>query len=185
MTTTVAERILVAVQQILVMEGIEELSIRNVARAAGVSVGAVQHHYRSKDELLMAAMDRVSEQFIGRVTAATDPQATPLLNLTAVCHILGGVDDESRIASVVWLAYASKAATSEAVALAHQESWRLIEDGLTRLLQQVNPRLGQDDAASLMAFLDGIAISRATETERMSSERARRLINAFLDRCNP
>lgn len=183
MTETAAERILAAVQQILVTEGIEEVSIRNVAKAAGVSIGAIQHHYRSKDELLMAAMDRVSEQFMDRVMAATDPGAAPLTNLTAVCHILGGVDDESRVASVIWLAYASKAVTSETVARAHQESWHLMEDSLTMLLQQVNPGLGSDHAATLMAILDGIAIARVTETDRMTSDRARRLINAFLTQC--
>lgn len=185
MTGTAAERILAAVQEIIVTDGIEDVSIRNVAKLAGVSIGAVQHHHRSKDELLMAAMDRVSEQFMERVMSATDPHATPSVNLVAVCHILGGVDDESRETSVIWLAYASKAATSEVVARAHRESWRAMEGGLTMLLQQVNPGLESDDAASLMALLDGIAIARATETERMTSDRARRLISAFLERCNP
>lgn len=185
MTETAAERILAAVQQILVTDGIEEVSIRNVANVAEVSVGAVQHHHRSKSELLVAAMDRVSEDFMKRVASATDPSATPFTNLTAVCHILGGVDDQSRVASVIWLAYASKAATSEIVARAHQEAWKVLEGGLTTLLQQVNSGMTIDDAASLMAILDGIAIARVTETDRMSSDRARRLIDAFLQRCAP
>ncbi len=165
--------------------GIEDVTIRNVAAAAGVSVGAVQHHYRTKDELLMAAMDRVSEEFIGRVTLATDPGADPRTNLAAVCHILGGVDEEARSASVVWLAYASKAATSEPVARAHRESWWLMEHGLSTLLQQVNPVLGRDDAAMLMALLDGIAVARATETDRMTSRRAHHLIARFLECFEP
>lgn len=174
-----------AVQGILVSDGIEDVTIRNVAKAAGVSLGAVQHHYRTKDDLLMAAMDRVSGQFMERVMSVTTPTATPTANLAAVCHILGGVDDESRTASVVWLAFASKAATSELIGRAHQESWRLLEDGLTELLRQVDPVLGSDDAATLMALLDGIAIARATEAERMTRERAHRIINALLEHFEP
>ncbi|MGY4541265.1 TetR/AcrR family transcriptional repressor of bet genes [Arthrobacter sp. UYNi723] len=185
MTSSAAQRILMAVQDILVNRGIEEVTIRNVATAAGVSIGAVQHHHRTKDELLMASMDKVSEDFIQRVTLATDPGAGPVSNLVAVCRMLGGVDDESRTASIVWLAYVSKATTSEAVAVAHRESWRLMEDGLTALLQQVNPELGRDDAATLMALLDGIAIARATETKRMTSQRAQHIISTFLERFDP
>ncbi|QOD44084.1 TetR/AcrR family transcriptional regulator [Clavibacter zhangzhiyongii] len=182
MTGSTAEGILTAVEEILTSEGIEGVSIRNVAKRAGVSIGAVQHHHHTKDDLLMAAMDEVGRRFIERVMAATDLAATPLANLAAVSRILGGVDDESRIASVVWLAFASKAATSEAVARAHRDAWLTMERGLTTLLQQVNPLLGENDAAALMALLDGIAIARATETERMTATRAGDIIGAFLDR---
>jgi TetR/AcrR family transcriptional repressor of bet genes len=185
MTGSTTEGILTAVEDILTTEGIEGVSIRNVAKRAGVSIGAVQHHHRTKDDLLMAAMDEVGRRFMERVMAATDPAATPSENLSAVSRILGGVDDESRTASVIWMAFASKAATSETVARAHQEAWIQVEAGLTALLRQVNPALGNDDAATLMALLDGIAISRATESERMTDTRARGIIDAFLDRCAP
>ncbi|WP_247828647.1 TetR/AcrR family transcriptional regulator [Arthrobacter antioxidans] len=185
MTPSAAERILEAVQDLLVSRGIEEVTIRTVAATAGVSVGAVQHHHRTKDDLLMAAMDKVSEEFVQRVESVTDRGADPASNLAAVCRILGGVDDASRSASIVWLAYASKATTSETVAVAHQESWRLMEDGLTALLHEVDPALGRDDAATLMALLDGIAIARATETERMTSQRAHHIISTFLGRLAP
>ena len=180
--TSASQRILVAVEEILVNRGVEDMTIRNVASAAGVSIGAVQHHFQTKDELLMAAMDKVSGDFLQRVMAATDSGADARGNLAAVCRILGGVDDESRTASVIWLAFASKAATSEAVAQAHQEAWRLMEGGLAALLQQLNPALDRDDAAMLMALLDGVAIARATETDRMTSQRAEHIITTFLDR---
>lgn len=185
MTSTGPQRILTAVQDILVQRGIEDVTIRNVAAAAGVSVGAVQHHHRTKDDLIMAAMNEVSENFIERVSAVLKPEAPARENLRAVCIILGGVDDESRTASVIWLAYASKATTSRAVAHAHQASWRLMEDGLTTLLQRWNPALLRDDAAFLMALLDGLAIARATETDRMTSHRAQQLIDKYLSRLEP
>ncbi|WAP50702.1 TetR family transcriptional regulator C-terminal domain-containing protein [Arthrobacter sp. ATA002] len=185
MMTSAAQRILTAVQEILMSRGIEEVSIRNVAAAAGVSVGAVQHHYKTKDELLMAAMDQVSEAFVADVTAVLDPDAPARSNLEAVCRILGSVDAESRPASVIWLAYASKAATSDAVARAHRQSWRLMEQGLTALLQRLDPAFGADDAALLMAFLDGLAVARATESDRMTPERAQRLLDRFLGQLRP
>jgi TetR/AcrR family transcriptional repressor of bet genes len=185
MTSAGAQRILTAVQDILIERGIEDVTIRNVAAAAGLSIGAVQHHHRTKDDLIMAAMDEVSRNFIERVSAALQPDASARKNLDAVCRILGGVDEESRTASVVWLAYASKATTSSAVADAHRASWRLMEEGLTTLLQRWNPSIGGDDAAMLMALLDGIAIARATETDRMTPDRAHQLIDTYLNRLEP
>lgn len=185
MTSTGAQRILTAVQDILIERGIEDVTIRNVAAAAGLSVGAVQHHHKTKDDLIIAAMNQVSANFIERVGAVLEPTAPARQNLGAVCRILGGVDDESRTASVIWLAYASKATTSSAIAAAHQESWNLMEEGLTTLLQRWNPRLNGDDAAMLMALLDGLAIARATEPDRMTSDRAQRLINLHLSKLDP
>ncbi|MFJ6001285.1 TetR/AcrR family transcriptional regulator [Arthrobacter sp. NPDC092385] len=185
MTSAGAQRILTAVQDILIERGIEDVTIRNVAAAAGLSIGAVQHHHKTKDDLIMAAMNEVSRNFIERVSAALQPEAPARENLGAVCRILGGVDDESRTASVIWLAYASKATTSSAVADAHRASWRLMEEGLTTLLRRWNPALGHDDAAMLMALLDGIAIARATETDRMTFDRAQLLIDQYLDRLKP
>jgi TetR/AcrR family transcriptional repressor of bet genes len=182
MTSATAQRILAAVEKILVSRGIEDVSIRNVAAAASVSVGAVQHHFQTKDALLIAAMDKVSDDVVQQVMAATDPAADARTNLAAVCRIIGGVDEESRTASVVWLAYASKATTSDAVAQAHRESWRLMEDALFALMREGNPALERDDAATLLALLDGIAIARATEADRMSALRAERIISAFLGR---
>jgi TetR/AcrR family transcriptional repressor of bet genes len=86
---------------------------------------------------------------------------------------------------VVWLAYASKATTSDAVAEAHRESWRLLEDALFALMCEGSPALQRDDAATLLALLallDGLAIARATEAERMSAPRAERIISTFLGR---
>lgn len=185
MTSAGAQRILTAVQDILVERGIEDVTIRNVATAAGLSVGAVQHHHRTKDGLIMAAMDEVSRNFIERVQSVLEPGVPARQNLGAVCRILGGVDDESRTASVIWLAYAAKATTSSAVAGAHQASWRLMEEAMTTLLQRWNPGLTRDDAAGLMALLDGLAIARATETDRMSADRAQRLIDQHLSTLEP
>ena len=45
---------------VLVAEGFEGVSVRKVAARAGVSIGAVQHHFPTKDAMLAAAMERAS-----------------------------------------------------------------------------------------------------------------------------
>jgi AcrR family transcriptional regulator len=53
------ERILRAARQLFVREGGASFSARGVAKEAGVSLGAVQHFFRTTDELLTATMEHV------------------------------------------------------------------------------------------------------------------------------
>lgn len=53
------QRILLAAHRLFVREGGAEFSCRGVAKEAGVSLGAVQHFFPSKDELLAATLEHV------------------------------------------------------------------------------------------------------------------------------
>ena len=57
------ERILDAVVKLVATYGPDTTTVRNVAAEAEVSVGAVQHHYRTKEELLVAAMTAAGDEF--------------------------------------------------------------------------------------------------------------------------
>ena len=79
-----SDRLLDCVLDLLVADGYEGISIRRVATVAGVSIGAVQHHFPTKDALLAAAMDRVSRQFQERLERRLAPGAGPAEVLRAV-----------------------------------------------------------------------------------------------------
>lgn len=51
--------------------GTKGATLRGIADAAGVSLGLVQHHFRSKDGLRAACDDAVVEAFRGRLTRGT------------------------------------------------------------------------------------------------------------------
>lgn len=55
--------ILDAAKRILIDDGLPSLTIDGVAKRAGVSKGAVLHHYRSKEELVVAMVRRECEGF--------------------------------------------------------------------------------------------------------------------------
>ena len=60
--------------------GLEEVSLRHVAAAAGVSTGAVQHYFRSRDEMMLFALSVIRENVRGRVAvalAALGPDPSP------------------------------------------------------------------------------------------------------------
>jgi AcrR family transcriptional regulator len=54
-----AERILRAAIRLFIREGGAGFSARGVAKEAGVSLGAVQHFFRTRDQLLTAMLERI------------------------------------------------------------------------------------------------------------------------------
>ncbi|MFI9408062.1 TetR/AcrR family transcriptional regulator [Nocardia sp. NPDC052316] len=55
------QSILEAVFTIVDTEGVERMSIRNVAQQAGVSIGRVQHYFPTKEDLFAAAFAGIAE----------------------------------------------------------------------------------------------------------------------------
>jgi AcrR family transcriptional regulator len=68
-------RILEAVIDLLAREGISGVSMRAVAREAGVALGLVNYHFEDKTSLIRAALHRVEEQDLAMVEP--DPALPP------------------------------------------------------------------------------------------------------------
>ena len=188
-----SDRLLDCVLDLLVAEGYEGISIRRVATAAGVSIGAVQHHFATKDALLAAAMDRVSQQFQERLERRIAPGAGPAEWLRAVADELVSTGEERRPASVIWLVRMARAAVHEPTAEVHRREWQQVEDLLAQLVAAARPDLAEevvrDEATVLLALLDGLAGAVAVEPGRVPAERAEALVarhlDAFLDPVRP
>lgn len=63
-------RILDATLRLVGERGLHALTMRDVATAAGVSLGATSYHFTDRDALLRAALERFAEEEIGRCEAA-------------------------------------------------------------------------------------------------------------------
>ena len=180
-----SDRLLASVLDLLVAEGYEGISIRRVAAAAGVSIGAVQHHFPTKDALLAAAMERVSRQFEARLDRRIAPGAGPAEVLRAVAEELVSTGEERRPASVIWIVRLARAAVHEPTAEVHRREWQQVEDLLAHLIAAARPDLAaqaaRDEATVLLALLDGLAGAVAVEPGRLPAERAEALVARHLD----
>lgn len=57
------QRLLLEAMRLFADRGFDAVTVRDITQAAGVSVGLVNHHYGSKDELRKAVDEHVIEQF--------------------------------------------------------------------------------------------------------------------------
>ena len=81
-------------------EGLESVSLRTVAARAGISMGAVQHYFRSKDEMLEFALEHQASRRDARITARLTaagrvPTVRELVRVSAL-EVLP-TDEQSRV----------------------------------------------------------------------------------------
>ncbi|MCA6094376.1 TetR family transcriptional regulator C-terminal domain-containing protein [Streptomyces sp. SCA3-4] len=101
---TIAE----ALWRIASTRGLESASLRDVAAEAGMSLGQLQHYFRSRGEMLVFALEHIN-QYAGarvrkRITAAGDAPG-PRTVLGEIVAELLPMDDNSRNGIMVQLAY--------------------------------------------------------------------------------
>ena len=71
---------------LLVEEGYPDLSMRKIARAAGCSATSIYLHFESKDALVHALIDEGMARLLGRLQAARDGCADPVVCLAAMAR---------------------------------------------------------------------------------------------------
>lgn len=172
-----------AVLSVLSTRGADDLSVRKVAAEAGVSVGAVQHHFPTRAALIIGAMDAVNTQFRARMRDALDGADSAEERLATFCDELACLGGTGPREAIVWTAFASRAGTDREIRAIHEAEWRQTEAAVLALLSDAYPaaEIAPDDAALVLGVLDGIAVARGAEGDgRMSADRGRRLVAAVL-----
>lgn len=141
------ERILDAVVILLAQQGIAGVSMRAVARQAGVALGLVNYYYADKVSLIGAALRRIEEHDVAMVEP--DPTRTPEENLR---------DALQRVADAEFL-------TTEYLSLRLQ-LWSLA---------QANPEFEEINTAAQKRYRKGLgALIRAARPELSRAEANKR-----------
>ena len=78
-------QLLATATDLFASQGYEATSIDNVLDAAGVSRGALYHHFPGKEALFEAVLESVEEQLAADVVAAAEAAEEPRLALQAGC----------------------------------------------------------------------------------------------------
>ncbi len=180
------DRVLDALLTIIASRGLEEVSIREVATAAEVSIGTVQYYCHSKDQMLRMAFEEANERILDRVRgiAKTGPVAATLR--TALLEFLP-LDPARRVEATVYLAFSARAATSADLASVRHtlivEQHRLCADTY-RLAQQRGEATGDFDAEqtawATVALIDGLLLNLLSDPTSWSADTAVAVLDEHL-----
>ncbi|CAL8898895.1 hypothetical protein KVA01_20580 [Kocuria varians] len=169
--------------RVIAQRGFDVVSVRSVAQQSGLSAGTVQYHYRTRQDLLLAALERsVARQAerirtVGRVESYRESMALTLRELLP----LDGVRYED---AAVWVSYGAAAATRDWLAGPYWSGMRLFHDGVRETLERaradgrLREGLTPETAAPLVtALVNGLTLDHLNAPARVRVE-----VEAALDR---
>jgi len=163
--TVIAE----AAGRLIVAGGLEAVSMRQVAAAAGISLGQVQHYFATKDELLRYALGAASGRTYARYLERADqaPRCEEGVEPRQLVHTMLverlPLDDGARVDAHIGFAFLARAMSEPELAKALRKRHESDEYELAELLRrgqrEGTVRLDLDAmraARTLLAVVDGL-----------------------------
>ncbi|MFC5666327.1 TetR/AcrR family transcriptional regulator [Kitasatospora misakiensis] len=174
-----------AVWQVVSESGLEGLTLRAVAAAAGCTTGMVTHYFRDKKALLTHARAVMHRRMADRIDAMP-ARATARERLYAVAEQALPLDEERRLEAVVWSNFLLTTRTDPELLHEHtvsHASWVRRLTGLAgaALPGQPEPPGLEARVRSLVACLDGLALNAVTDPEAYPPDLQRRVLETQLD----
>lgn len=169
-------RIADALRRIAAEDGLEAVSLGQVAIAAGISKGQVQHYFPTKDAMLRYTSRTLHEQVERRVRAQL-AQTGP--NLRSVVLALLPLDVDSRAEALVANAFLWRALKDDDLAAQFRTGYTGLHDGLAALIKaaqdsgELRPDLDPGHEADLLAALaaglgDAVLLGHRTAVEAIA-----------------
>lgn len=142
-----------AVGRLLVNEPGALPGMRQIAAEAGVTTGALQHHFRNKDEILLFTLDYHGQRWADRLhhRAASNPGTVPPPRrvLTAIVQELLPLDAERTAEACVAATFVLRAATRPELARRYRTHRQMLHD----LVKEQCARAGADEPAETATLL--------------------------------
>ncbi|GAA4577301.1 TetR/AcrR family transcriptional regulator [Planotetraspora kaengkrachanensis] len=101
-----------ALLRIASRDGLDAVSLREVAAEAGVSMGMIQHYFATKDRMLMFALTQLNARIGERVAAAMDAPSPRAFLRAAILELLP-LDDERRSEARIGLAFLARSVVAD------------------------------------------------------------------------
>lgn len=152
------EQIVRALWKVIARQGIDQVSLRNVAAEAGVSVGRIQHYFGTKESLVRAGCQAMIAGAHARYTDQT-ADAPPLTRLRFVLTHAIPQTDTARYGTTLWYAYLAKSVDDPTIGTLLADTKRGTEHECARLITAAGTGLDPvPTARRLLALADGLAL---------------------------
>ncbi|QOS82041.1 TetR family transcriptional regulator [Paenibacillus sp. JNUCC31] len=172
------QRLLVAeaAWRVIRRDGMEQASVRNIAVEAGISAGSMRHYFSTQSELLLYAMNLVSERVSNRI-AQMSFDASPLENMKLLLLELLPSTDEKMAEMEVWYAFTAKSKTEPALKEHADKVYDKLRHAMatviTYLMELNLSRTDLDkelEIERLYALIDGLGIHAILRPDQMNTK---------------
>ncbi|MFD1451799.1 TetR/AcrR family transcriptional regulator [Oceanobacillus sojae] len=174
--------------KVIVEEGLEQATVRKIAQASDLSVGAVRHYFASQSELLHFSMELVSERVIQRAKERKfSKEQNPLEFVAERIYEVLPIDEERKIEMEVWLAFSAKVLIDKTLQELSNKVYQDMHQGLKNVVQVLQlfeiAKEGLDlelEVNRLHAIVDGMAMHHLLNPEQFTHEEMIKTLNYHL-----
>ncbi|MDF1508402.1 TetR/AcrR family transcriptional regulator [Robertmurraya sp. DFI.2.37] len=165
-------------------QGMEGATVRNIAKEAGLSLGALRHYFSTQDELLEFAMNLVIERVTKRIKKIALKELPPKEKVLQILLEIVPTDTESMAEMEVWFSFVAYARHKEGFD-AQQDR---IYDGIRNLILYLDQErilrknLNKEmEMERLYSLVDGTAMHALLEPKRLGKDQIYELFVYHLD----
>lgn len=169
-----------ATWRVILQRGMEGATVRNIAKEAGLSLGALRHYFSTQDELLMYAMKLVKGRATARIEAIAMQDLPAKEKVASMLLQLLPINDDTMAEMEVWFAFTAYARHKEDMFDPHHDG---ISSGIQRLIDYLDQsgllKKGLDkeiETEKLYALVDGLALHRLLAPQRVTKEQIMRVL---------
>ncbi|MEG6533679.1 TetR/AcrR family transcriptional regulator [Caldifermentibacillus hisashii] len=173
-----------ATWQVILEQGMKGATVRNIARKAGLSLGALRHYFSTQEELLIYAMDLVKERVSERVEKIALKNLPPKEMVLQMLLEIVPTNETTRAEMEVWLEFVlffRNKGNRESQNDGILEGIQKLLDSLDRA-QFLKKEIDKDlETERLCALIDGLAIHAILNPERLTKERIISILAHHID----
>jgi len=166
--------------RVILEQGMEGATVRNIAKEAGLSLGALRHYFSTQDELLEFAMNLVIKRVTERINKIALNELPPKEKILQILLEIIPTDSEKMAEMEVWFAFVAYARHKKDAFDAKHDG---IYDGLRNLIhyldqakllkKNLNTEL---EVERLYSLVDGTAMHALLDPTRLDKDRIHKLL---------
>lgn len=170
----------------LARDGLAGLTVRNVAKEAGFTTGALVHYYPTKSELFVAASEHAA--VVVRPMMEQDEADYPVIEgLRRVLYDALPTTADSRARWTVWLVFWDRAKVDPVIGRIAQDRYTEWHGRLERLIRRgqaeksIDPNADSAMLAQMATIMvDGIGVQALRTNARLSPSRQKAMVDAWI-----
>ncbi|OCA80885.1 TetR/AcrR family transcriptional regulator [Pseudobacillus wudalianchiensis] len=174
-----------ATWRVILEQGMEGATVRNIAKEAGISLGALRYYFSTQDDLLVYAMELVKEQAEARINQIVVEDLPPKETIVKILMELVPATEETMAEMEVWFAFIAYSRHKEAGFDARQDG---ILHGISHMIHYLYKtkllKEGLDvdlETEKLYALVDGLALHAMLDPNRINRQRLLGVLTSHID----
>lgn len=177
-----------ATWKVIVNAGLEEATVRKIAKEANISVGSLRHYFSTQSDLFGFSMQLVSDRVKKRIENKSY-DGPPIEAMQELLSEFLPIDQERRIEMEVWMVFSSRTLVDSDLKDLSEQVYGEIKSACATVIERlddlglVSPNLDNNmETERLYALIDGMALHSLLHPDRFSVQKMQAALKYHLEK---